>query len=166
MRLSLVPTLIISALGIGVLTLTYVFLTPSQAKIFGVGHIVSSGKSSSSSAMEISSNSRIPLDLYDLGVYKERDFVNERGIRPPFWSNSTSNRNSNNDGLPSWGPCYVPRHSVDWQKSVNAANPEQPTSLSAYEDGHSSQDIAGFCRPGFLIIGAGKCGTRYVYTEG
>jgi len=101
----------------------------------------------------------VPQDLLRLNVYSEdRDFLNYEGVSPPFWD--CSHQRCNISSI--WGPCYAPHGPVDWEKEVSNVRrhrspiyhkpPISPRSHAA--------DIADYCRPGFLIIGAGKCGTR------
>lgn len=153
-------------------------------------------------------DSPIPTTLFDLGVYKEKDFRNEHGVRPPFWSSQQPHQDDNNENnhikgsslskgafnsiapSTSWGPCYPPpnhhRHHGKqyhsrgnnnknsnenqdyWQNAVayaaahNKNNHSQQAEYNKYSTSPMTTDVAGFCRPGFLIIGAGKCGTRCV----
>lgn len=100
-------------------------------------------------------------------VYKPDDFVNSRGISPPFWD-----CNGFNCTLPSrsqvqqpvWGPCFAPRDPVNWAREINLHKDsknliyEKDADSKVYQ---SVPDLSGLCRPGFIIIGAGKCGTRY-----
>lgn len=97
-------------------------------------------------------------ELIALGVYKDHDFINDLGIIPPYWGNVT-------DLLPletttkEWGPCFGSHDHVDWEteieKSRGSIRPYYPTQAVGIE----KNDWADHCRPGFLIIGAGKCGT-------
>jgi hypothetical protein len=116
----------------------------------------------------------VPKELLDQGVYNEdNDFVNARGIRPTFWS-------SNNSW--TWGPCIPPiTHIDEWLdlRSTTSSrimdNTEdfeytrrffQKTHVEAHANftGRKQRlQRGGGCRPGFLIIGAGKCGTSSLY---
>ena len=123
----------------------------------------------------------------DSAVYTEGDFQNAAGIAPTFWNCSLD---GNCDSNEIWGPCYAPHGIVHWKQEVEKHQQDDimtPSSSGAmppihfYNHGeqqrisggggwnsHSQQppadpnDMANTCRPGFLIIGAGKCGTRYV----
>lgn len=128
----------------------------------------------------------LPHELLDLGVYnKSMDFQNEQGIRPPFWSlgmaqigNKTANSSTSSiimtmspsaikkeQRKPSWGPCYPPRlRRIKWKEEVERVNRTEGPEFAPYRSSNlpPGQDVANQCRPSFLIIGAGKCGTRYV----
>ena len=91
-------------------------------------------------------------------VYSEQDFKNEKGIVPSFWEKQDSN-----SSVLTWGPCFPPNTKVAWnkalQRNVTDYHPiSQDTSHNA-----ASNDLSDYCRPGFLIIGAGKCGTSSLY---
>jgi hypothetical protein len=92
-------------------------------------------------------------------VYSSSDFVNDRGIRPPFWNCEGNRCNITSE----WGPCYASHEEVTWSKEVEffTTNPPSYTRVSYMS---KSTDLAGLCRPGFIIIGAGKCGTRYGFS--
>lgn len=99
---------------------------------------------------------------YLLGrVYNASDFRNERGIVPPFWSCSRGACNSSE----VWGPCYAPRGAVDWGKQIAKDQGKQEGPVFHHEPGRGEtrDDLADYCRPGFIIIGAGKCGTSSLY---
>lgn len=92
-------------------------------------------------------------------VYKTSDFVNQISRTPPFWE---CRGNSCNVSV-VWGPCYAPKGRIHWTKEAvlsreRGGAPQYP----APEPEQTAGDLRGYCRPGFLIIGAGKCGTRYV----
>jgi hypothetical protein len=129
----------------------------------------------------------LPPDLMDDSVYNaEGDFRNTQGIAPTYWNCSTD---GNCDSNQIWGPCYAPHGHVHWKQEVATASAAMGTTKSTsssaasmpphYFYNHDAQhkssggsvwnahpsdpnDLANTCRPGFLIIGAGKCGTRYV----
>lgn len=90
-------------------------------------------------------------------VYSSDDFINDRGIRPPFWDCTSNKCNTTSE----WGPCYATHDAVTWSKEVNIYK-TNPPSYARVSYMSQSTDLAGLCRPGFIIIGAGKCGTRYV----
>jgi hypothetical protein len=105
-------------------------------------------------------HSMVPQQLVEWGVYDpENDFVNSIGKRPAFWELNNSH---------SWGPCYPePLHTATWKNVTDLQEPYQ------YKYRHDdkihkqaktfSTNVAGGCRPGFVIIGAGKCGTSSLY---
>lgn len=104
------------------------------------------------------SESFLPVELYDLGLYDNRsDFVNEIGISPPYWKPQPHDGSGR-----TWGPCFPERGKIDWYDERNETE---------YQYKHDPNDRAwrgpgsleGLCRPGFLIIGAGKCGTSSLY---
>ena len=151
-RLSLLPRLVIIAMGIGGVAMVYLYMAPESLP--GIDRV-----SSRTHTMEVYGGA-LPPDLFDLGVYNTGDFTNERGVRPPFWwSNATWNEE---DHSWAWGPCYAPFTGVHWKNEINAADPDSPVYPTYQHSGRNEQDVAGLCRPSFLIIGAGKCGTRYV----
>jgi hypothetical protein len=123
----------------------------------------------------------VPKALLDQGVYNEdTDFVNAQGIQPTFWSPNNSW---------TWGPCIPPiTHIDEWQdlrnttSSPNMDNTEDfeyvrtffqkpPSSVhktpeqvrAEFASQKQRLQRSGGCRPGFLIIGAGKCGTSSLY---
>ena len=118
------------------------------------------------------------------GVYGKEDFENEVGRKPPYWhdiqlvAKDEADVLSQNEGiLPHWGPCYKPSReklmTIDWEvemeKNGNITSEKQiryphrtDDSRHARKDGKRG-NLKGLCRPGFLIIGAGKCGTSSLY---
>ena len=92
----------------------------------------------------------------------------------------------NHNDILSWGPCYPPLQSIsskktkrqrsssasasvsseiiNWSNEIQKANELKPAyhyernRIAVEEDG-----IYNKCRPGFIIIGAGKCGTSSLY---
>lgn len=123
-----------------------------------------SGKQNSDSVLNVHTDkldrgpaiSVIPDELIELGVYKEADFQNEIGISPPYWKPNVSE----NSGT-TWGPCFRETDEVNWKDERN-------TTDFVYRHNPASKRMepttdAGGCRPGFLIIGAGKCGTSSLY---
>eukprot|EP00934_Nitzschia_sp_Nitz4_P005299 Nitzschia sp. Nitz4//scaffold257_size48314//12704//14368//NITZ4_007087-RA/size48314-processed-gene-0.42-mRNA-1//-1//CDS//3329544442//5289//frame0 len=100
-------------------------------------------------------DSALPKPLLDLGVYHDSDFVNEIGRSPPFWKTDPAG-----DSGQTWGPCYPSSGEIDWIDDRNS---------SKYVFRHNNKRLrsedtsGGGCRPGFLIIGAGKCGTSSLY---
>jgi hypothetical protein len=112
---------------------------------------------------------RLPAQLVELGVYQANDFINAAGRVPTYWAsrdNTTTNNKSKDTPTP-WGPCYPPRRggSLDWEllatkAADNSSKPDYARSSALGGKKHDAEAIDGMCRPGFLIIGAGKCGTR------
>ena len=104
-----------------------------------------------------SSRSFLPGALYELGVYQESDFINEIGVSPPYWKPKVD------DGSGStWGPCFPTTKRSDWYDERNSSNfnyLHDPTDVKW----HGSGTTSGACRPGFIILGAGKCGTSSLY---
>lgn len=118
-----------------------------------------------------------PEELRD-EVYDVDDFVNIGGNIPAFWPNATdlgfNLENEKSMSLETWGPCYpTAQHIIDnddtsdssksWkqiieQNSINKRKIEYPKYNTV-----KNYDKSGMCRPGFLIIGAGKCGTSSLY---
>lgn len=87
-------------------------------------------------------------------VYSEHDFKNERGIVPSYWQEQHPNKTQ-----VTWGPCYPPNHTVNWNKAMK----RNETNYHSKPQRESSNDLSDYCRPGFLIIGAGKSGTSSLY---
>ena len=109
--------------------------------------------------------------LENKGVYRESDFKTDMDTEvAPYWGSdsdeSTRTRSSKiprGTTSPEWGPCFAPRKQVDWDLAIassqNASTPQYETQIGAPVNSMRDEDLAGFCRPGFIIIGAGKCGT-------
>lgn len=98
----------------------------------------------------------VPQFLTRKGLYpNDTDSLeNEAGILPPFWENTNNNSKS-------WGPCYWPIRSANWQTEIDKYNDtHMPRYSSMVVNQKNHGTVRGLCRPGFLIIGAGKCGTR------
>ena len=119
-----------------------------------------------------------PTELFQK-VYKNRDFENEHHVIPPYWEDvikrkKRSFREDDSTVIPHLGPCYLPKEKIDWQKlmeknryvhsegSIKYMNTRQSLRNSS-PDGLGQENLAGLCRPGFIIIGAGKCGTSSLY---
>jgi hypothetical protein len=100
----------------------------------------------------------VPLELLGT-VYNETDFVNPGNIHPPFWACKNNSCSSSK----FWGPCYPPRDRVDWTQEIEyqSSHPASYRQTPAKSGSADQHDLRNLCRPGFLIIGAGKCGTRY-----
>jgi len=118
----------------------------------------------------------VPNELLKLSVYSvQDDFVNEVGKSPPYW-NSTKKMRQKVQGaslISVVGPCFVPQLTdTEWRDNVekvrrrrNLANDNDSEATSIHY--HDRKQFAGrgvmannnltdLCRPGFLIIGAGK----------
>ena len=102
--------------------------------------------------------------LINRSVYHEDDFVNEIAVIPPFWGNNNGSNSTlkcipDETTTPEWGPCFGTHKSINWEREIG----DKPTYHKMIPiDAASTKetnDWAGYCRPGFLIIGAGKCGT-------
>ena len=108
----------------------------------------------------VSTEGVVPPELVKLGVYNQSvDFENEAGIETPFWG---CNHGSCSKNSRVWGPCYAPHGHVDWSVEVDFYKENNPSYKAGKTARPDQSDLANLCRPGFLIIGAGKCGTRYV----
>lgn len=106
-------------------------------------------------------------------VYSSSDFVNRDGVSPVFWTpdmiNCTDEKNNCNQ-LSEWGPCYPPQTGNNWTDLIHISRerhgvlryPTKPTHPDSYAR-IPNPNLAGYCRPGFIIIGAGKCGTSSLY---
>ena len=104
----------------------------------------------------------VPEELMALDVYSEGDFRNEAGRVPSYWS--CRGGACNTSAL--WGPCYAPHGRIKWRDEVskNAARHRPYYQRAPTRRGNMDRyDLSGYCRPGFLIIGAGKCGTSSLY---
>jgi hypothetical protein len=100
--------------------------------------------------------------LSDAGVYDAHDFANEMGIIPPYWEKSR--RQPSAQATLEWGPCYGTTHEIDWNAEIEMfrhgdQQPRYPKAPSSKVITKADQNFENYCRPGFLIIGAGKCGT-------
>jgi hypothetical protein len=102
----------------------------------------------------------VPQELLDHGIYNaSSDFENSIGIRPPFWDAPS---NASSSSLETWGPCYPPHRKVDWNYNDNAGGGDDDLEYMRNKVS-LFKSVEGGCRPGFLIIGAGKCGTSSLY---
>lgn len=106
-----------------------------------------------------------PQELLDESVYSSSDFVNQEGISPVFWTPDITKKLTTSS---TWGPCYPPTNENNWTQLVRISQkkgPKYPTKPK-HPDMYASNpepNLAGYCRPGFIIIGAGKCGTSSLY---
>ena len=97
----------------------------------------------------------LPNELFEDRLYSNGDFQNLLGIKPPFWGENETCNDIGENCKKLWGPCYA---------NVNPhwTNVTKYHSLATKVE-QNSDDLAGYCRPGFLIIGQGKCGTSSLY---
>lgn len=97
----------------------------------------------------------LPTELFEERKYSSGDFENVLGIEPAFWGENETCVVGQCQKV--WGPCYA---------NVNPRWANQtlyhPTQISATPM-PDDDDLSGYCRPGFLIIGQGKCGTSSLY---
>jgi len=114
----------------------------------------------------------VPQELMRLNVYSPHDFVNEIGRIPPYWNTFNQSQGGGSTSmsppLPGqpvhFGPCYAPKKLArkNWAREVAKNERDGPPFYHHTRiRGATQYDVAGYCRPGFIIIGAGKCGTRY-----
>lgn len=108
----------------------------------------------------------LPQILLDDGIYEPTDFRNAIDIAPPYWNATTPLFKRSN----AWGPCYKPEKTIYWsfhsdEESIANTTLNVPLDYKRDEESrtHDWQNAAGLCRPGFLILGAGKCGTSSLY---
>lgn len=149
-------------------TLTFFWWKGSLAasKNFATVHGGSEGRLSSP-PFRVSSREEVIHLLEEKGVYRESDFKydKETEVAPYWWSDSTTRSSTIPRGTtsPEWGPCFAPRKQVDWDLAIassqNSTTPQYETQIGVPVNSMRDEDLAGFCRPGFIIIGAGKCGT-------
>lgn len=107
----------------------------------------------------------MPQMLVERGIYPNHSFENEAGVIPAFWEGENNQTIFSGVKTPTIGPCYgYQKQSVDWEAEIAKYNStgqlwyHQETVTKA-----NGMDLEGYCRPGFLIIGAGKCGTSSLY---
>lgn len=124
--------------------------------------------STNGSSAHSSENIVLPQILMEEEIYDESNFINAEGIAPPYWNTSTELFQNSN----AWGPCFKTEAKINWQFYSNETRIDSNTSTwnvpLVYERDdiskpHDWQNTAGLCRPGFLILGAGKCGTSSLY---
>lgn len=149
------------SLGKGVYCVIAVLLTA-----FGFGVASKYAKGSASSTSDSGNGSMMmhgPLDyskglpqvLFDERKYSTYDFENELGIKPAFWGENETCVVGQCQKV--WGPCYASINPHWANKTMYHLT--QISAISMPED----DDLSGYCRPGFLIIGQGKCGTSSLY---
>lgn len=107
-------------------------------------------------------------------VYNRKDFRNAKGNIPVYWEDimNTTDRESDEEEspiLPHLGPCYLPKNEPKWEeliaqnKNIESENDIQYKKDNKRQHNTISNELDGLCRPGFIIIGAGKCGTSSLY---
>ena len=103
----------------------------------------------------------LPQILYDRKVYDKSDFT--KG--PTFWNQTFACAGTQCRSV--WGPCFPPMGKPELEKEVDRLATKgsklhySPRPSLATRD--SVKNVDGLCRPGFLIIGQGKCGTSSLY---
>jgi hypothetical protein len=134
----------------------------------------------------------VPQTLLDLGVYDEAsDFVNEAGIKPTGWEHPNDDPSvwgpcrfvpkvsqTNSVAKLEWsdrrrqqiamnGGASNATYSPDYYRNADPQDFEymrKPKgAVQPFGDAPFRSEVTGWCRPGFLIIGAGKCGTSSLY---
>lgn len=112
-----------------------------------------------------------PPELLD-NVYKSKDFRNDLHIVPPYWDEMAEGIISNVsvDAIPHMGPCFLPETKPNWTDLIernrvisSEKDVEYVVSKPQRANGNTKLKLEGLCRPGFIIIGAGKCGTSSLY---
>lgn len=112
-----------------------------------------------------------PTALLEKGKYRAEEFKKPNGVTIPYWQEVTSLELKINKraGTPHVGPCYLPKSEPDWNaltgddKHDNAERKMITFTNEAEVISKNDNDLGGLCRPGFIIIGAGKCGTSSLY---
>jgi len=102
-----------------------------------------------------------PNELIKYGKYNISDLRNKENIVPPYWDDILVQfENISKPTYTLWGPCYPPRREfhVNNYDNSNIITPK----FIKYPIYHPN-DLTNLCLPGFLIIGAGKCGTSSLY---
>lgn len=108
------------------------------------------------------------------GVYNRNDFRNAVGNTIPYWEGIYTSSSSKT--IPHVGPCYLPKDIENWEEIMERNKHIESTEDIEYMDDfirttqqknkrydRNNDDLSGLCRPGFIIIGAGKCGTSSLY---
>lgn len=108
----------------------------------------------------------LPEILLREGVYQNDSFVNEQGIVPAFWGGRNVNESQADefkhfDTRPTYGPCYTYDHTIDWKAEIDRFNKtKEPLYNEQAILRTDKDDLQGYCRPGFIIIG-----THYAHTR-
>ena len=121
--------------------------------------ILKGGRTTPVDTVHISGNIEYDLALPDIllnkGIYNGTDFVNEAGVIPAYWGS----QENETDHRRRYGPCFAYRYSedVDWEAEIEEYQQKGKTKFNDKMI-HTDQfkDVHGYCRPGFIIIGAGK----------
>ena len=100
----------------------------------------------------------LPDELFEQRIYNNSDFVNKLGVTPAFWGQNETCDDLGNNCAKVWGPCYA-KNNPHWKNKTQYL----PISKSAAQYSINMDNLSGYCRPGFLIIGQGKCGTSSLY---
>ncbi|KAL7556115.1 hypothetical protein ACA910_020198 [Epithemia clementina (nom. ined.)] len=111
----------------------------------------------------------LPSELVGLS-YHVKDFSNDAGVVPTFWNCSRVSGDCNNNTRSikhTWGPCYSTIRRVHWQSTFyernNGGKHNEYYTTTKLTRTSTDDDVRGLCRPGFVILGAGKCGTSSLY---
>lgn len=104
-------------------------------------------------------------------IYDGNDFENNAGILVPYWENGLEKTkmqfHANNKEAFAVGPCYLPKEDLNWSSLGDDEFSESRKNIqyreSQWQNTLDDGDLTGLCRPGFIIIGAGKCGTSSLY---
>ena len=141
---------------IGMVVLAVLYATaPNSDKVASVNGIRSRPLLHGS---KVSFPPSMPHILLEKGLYSNSDLVNEDGIVPSFWNEKQHCINRTCAHV--WGPCFPPTETCTWSSIIAEEGDVLKYSLKKLPTIH---DDANFCRPGFLIIGQGKCGTSSLY---
>jgi len=132
----------------------------------------------SSSMTDSKMREYLPPILFKENLYSDSDFVNDDGIIPTFWNETEKCFRSKFPHeeevcTPTWGPCYLPKTyaAKNWNKKllkeyggvVDDDKYHYLRGVSVFTYSQTKNELDGLCRPGFLIIGQGKCGTSSLY---
>jgi len=135
----------------------------------GYGYYESNKNSPEHIIINRNSNSGdFPMELMNK-VYKPEDFTNEAGNSPSFWEKPIcQGKGPCHFDSNTWGPCYQSENEVDWSTEVHKSEvhsePRYHKAPSRFGTSKVvGESLAGYCRPGFIIIGAGKCATSSLY---
>jgi hypothetical protein len=124
---------------------------------------------------------RIAKDLILRHFYEPNDFFNEeQGTYVPYWWRIEESDRNTKEILDDnrWGPCFPPRNETEVleyalrPKSVQVESYigneseipkyQRPKECEERNSAQSSS-LDSMCLPGYLIVGAGKCGTSSLY---
>ena len=109
---------------------------------------------------------KLPKILLEKGIYSNNSFVNEAGVIPAYWQGDKKRHSLHvRQRHVNYGPCYSydSDHPVDWEAEISKYNstgePEYNTER-IYPRLPSANNLQGYCRPGFIIIGTIFCSIR------